>query len=733
MTRPPSSTGDSLLTELWKRGVWRVLPILFFYVTSLTVLAPVKPSIMTDFFASRAANQTMRCDDFLLTAVPKACQDAHAQVVTWSSWSDFVANSVLAFFMAPVVGRWSDAYGRKPFLVLSFACGGAQVVALLLYITWGTSLFWYFPASALVGAFSCISICLAYVADVMPARHRGATFGFIMASFSFGVVIGPMAGAVLSPLAASWFAVGGAAFNCVYTVLLLPESLSAEARKLARRRQGREASRPLTGLCSGLRMLGRSPLFLKLTACVMLTGIVMEGMYELLGQYFQLKLAYTAADQSLMLVVAGAAGLVVNTVVLRYLLHCVGETGVLYIGLVVSCLQQLCIAFAWTKPLSIAAVAIGALGNITFPAISSIKSKSVPRHEQGAMQGALFGARSLATGMGPVIFASIFSVFSRSDSRLPFFPGAPFIAGAALCGVGLIVALTIRTSDVRNCAVDDGLTAPLLDGEDQKGPLHADLEAGGDEHQRGSKGDIPSVYLEPDAAQLPVSHPADAALAADTPVIIAIAADTEQARSHAYGAAQPEQAASATEEALASSLEASQSQQGTPRPSTSQPDTAVRTSTAAGTSTEGSAAQGRSLARKKSVRFADTDTVSVRAALAAATAACSGTVRPLPGRAAGQPGPGTGAPLPPPQPHPQPAFCWRVLDESVPGDILDVRLDDGGYFGNGLEPEEALLPRRSVDLRMADAATLPMAAFGGNGMETSSAVLRSLQASHERR
>ncbi len=68
----------------------------------------------------------------------------------------------------------------------------------------------------------------------MPARHRGATFGFIMASFSFGVVIGPMAGAVLSPLAASWFAVGGAAFNCVYTVLLLPESLSAEARKLVR-------------------------------------------------------------------------------------------------------------------------------------------------------------------------------------------------------------------------------------------------------------------------------------------------------------------------------------------------------------------------------------------------------------------------------------------------------------------------------------------------------------------
>ncbi len=36
--------------------------------------------------------------------------------------------------------------------------------------------------------------------------------------------------------------------------------------------------------------------------------------------------------QSLMLVVAGCAGLVVNTVVLRFLLHFLGETGVLLIG-----------------------------------------------------------------------------------------------------------------------------------------------------------------------------------------------------------------------------------------------------------------------------------------------------------------------------------------------------------------------------------------------------------------
>ena len=50
---------------------------------------------------------------------------------------------------------------------------------------------------------------------------------------------------------------------------------------------------------------------------------------------------------------------------------------------------------------------------------------------------------------------------------------------------------------------------------------------------------------------------------------------------------------------------------------------------------------------------------------------------------------------------------------------------------NFLECAEDLGPRRSVDVRMADAATLPMAAFGAAGIETSSAVIRGLMASHD--
>ena len=46
----------------------------------------------------------------------------------------------------------------------------------------------------------------------------------------------------------------------------------------------------------GLRILGRSRLFIKLTASTMLSGIVTEGVYELVAQFLQLKLGFGVLD-----------------------------------------------------------------------------------------------------------------------------------------------------------------------------------------------------------------------------------------------------------------------------------------------------------------------------------------------------------------------------------------------------------------------------------------------------
>lgn len=54
-------------------------------------------------------------------------------------------------------------------------------------------------AQALYGAFSCISLALAYVADKLQPRHRAPAFGYVMASLCVGVLIGPLLGGALQP------------------------------------------------------------------------------------------------------------------------------------------------------------------------------------------------------------------------------------------------------------------------------------------------------------------------------------------------------------------------------------------------------------------------------------------------------------------------------------------------------------------------------------------------------
>lgn len=58
-------------------------------------------------------------------------------------------------------------------------------------------------------------------------------------------------------------------------------------------------------------------------------------------------------------------------------------------------------------------------------------------------QGALYGARSLAMGVGPLVFAAVFRAFSRSDSGWPTFPGAPFVLGAVVSAVALALAVSL--------------------------------------------------------------------------------------------------------------------------------------------------------------------------------------------------------------------------------------------------------------------------------------------------
>lgn len=63
------------------------------------VIVPVKPTLMTDFFASRHSDVYIHCEDYTSANAPAPCRDAHSDAVNWESGSAFVSNTLLSFIL----------------------------------------------------------------------------------------------------------------------------------------------------------------------------------------------------------------------------------------------------------------------------------------------------------------------------------------------------------------------------------------------------------------------------------------------------------------------------------------------------------------------------------------------------------------------------------------------------------------------------------------------------------
>ncbi len=147
---------------------------------------------------------------------------------------------------APLLGRLSDRYGRRPLLLLSIS--GSFLGFMLLAAAEPLSrlargamlqnslalglLFLSRLIDGLTGG--NLSIAQAYISDVTDAKSRTQGLGLIGAAFGLGFIIGPAAGGALSQWGygvPALAAAGLSLFNLAAVAFRLPESLSAEKRQ----------------------------------------------------------------------------------------------------------------------------------------------------------------------------------------------------------------------------------------------------------------------------------------------------------------------------------------------------------------------------------------------------------------------------------------------------------------------------------------------------------------------
>lgn len=328
------------------------------------------------------------------------------------------AYSVGQFLGAPVIGRLSDRFGRRPLILLTLAGS----VASLSLAGAATSLGVLLAARLLAGLFGgSIAAAQAYIADVTTREERSKYMGLLGAAIGMGFVFGPALGAGLARFGfgtAAYTAAALAAANLGFAFFKLPESRVVD-------RSGAAATFSLATLAQGLGQ-PRVRAILATSFLAMLGFVAMETTYPLLGaQTYQM----TAQDLGLMFTLIGVVMVIVQGGIVGRLAPKLGEPLVARVGVTILAASLALIPFAPTIAASAAVLALLAVGQgLASPTIAAILSKSVGKDEQGGTLGLSQSLGAAARGIGPVLAGYLYD----RQAAAPYFAAAACAALAAL-------------------------------------------------------------------------------------------------------------------------------------------------------------------------------------------------------------------------------------------------------------------------------------------------------------
>lgn len=330
------------------------------------------------------------------------------------------------FLAAPLLGRLSDRWGRRPVLIFS-VLGSAVGYALFAV---GGALWVYFLARLIDGfTGGNISAAQAYIADVSKPEDRTRNFGLLGAAFGLGFLLGPAIGGMLSHFslhAPAWGAATLGVTTTLFGFFVLPESLPADRRRTAPVRW-----RELDPFGAILAFARRAPLVPMLTAMGTL-GIAFAGFRTNLAVYTRDTFLMGPEGNAVLFSIAGFFAVFTQGVIVRHLSGHLAPARSATIGCALMGVGLLGIAatpVAWGLYPAVAFIATGS--GLANPSLTAMLSNHVSAAEQGTLFGAAQGLQSLTMILGPVLAGAAYDLID---------PRAPYVLGALLL-VGSIAAL----------------------------------------------------------------------------------------------------------------------------------------------------------------------------------------------------------------------------------------------------------------------------------------------------
>ncbi len=307
----------------------------------------------------------------------------------------FAIFSVCQFLSTPIIGRFSDKYGRRPMLLISIA---GTVVSFLL-MAWAPSALFLFIARALDGLTAGnIPVAFAVISDSTTPEERPKAFGLAGAALNFGFVFGPAISAITIAMGQAvpfLIAAGFTLLALVLTALFLPET---------NKHMGEVKTNKLFDFVKLVKTLFDpnvgmtfviSLIFSLAFACAIIYGF----------QPFTLNvLKITTAQNAILFTAFGAVGLISQTFLVGLVTKKFGLKKSFSSSLLFVVLSFIIMFFSNDLPKFVLASLILALANsVAQTLIPTILSQETDEKSQGSIMGLSASYQSLGMIIGPIV------------------------------------------------------------------------------------------------------------------------------------------------------------------------------------------------------------------------------------------------------------------------------------------------------------------------------------------
>lgn len=328
------------------------------------------------------------------------------------------------FISAPILGRISDRYGRRPILLI---CLLGSAIGYFIFGIGGA--LWVLYFSRFIDGFTGgnISIAQAYIADISSESEKAKNFGLLGAAMGLGLIVGPIFGSIFSTISLTAPAYAAGIFSLVATVLgffILPESLPKEKRN-----PGIKLGH-LNPLKSISKMLNK-PIIGILLIVYSIASFAREGFNVNVPVYLIYKFKVTPTDIGIFLALIGIILAVIQGGLIGRISQKIGDKNTATVGLIFQALGFVLFFLApslWMIYLT--GILIGAGAALYIPTLTVVLSKNVSLSEQGEVFGVTASLSSLTNVLGPLWAGFVYDLIM---------PSAPYWMGAIILIIGIIL------------------------------------------------------------------------------------------------------------------------------------------------------------------------------------------------------------------------------------------------------------------------------------------------------